>query len=213
MPSETPEPTATKTLSPTETNTPIPSDTPTSTPVPEPVLYEGSGDNIVDLRDIWTSSFGDAAFIQIIGPSTYDNFIVYSYDMAGEKDDLLVNEIGYFEGYLLQLYPISRLEITAGGPWEVKVFPFAKEYAHYLDVPGTYQGNGYDVIVLRGTPDLATFVTASNDNFIVYSISSDGDMDLLVNEIGPYTGTKILSSNTFVLEVKASGDWRVEITE
>jgi len=209
----TPIATSTKTLIPTETNTPIPSDTPVPTQVPEPVIFEGSGDDIVDIGKIWTTNFGAVAFLHIVGPSVYDNFIVYSYDMDGNKIDLLVNTIGYYNGYLLLLSPVSRLEISSGGAWTVEALPFIPEYTHFLEVPGTYNGNGDDVILLKGSPDLAKFDATEYDNFIVYSHTSFGRKDLLINEIGPYSGTKILPNTTFILEVKASGAWSVEITE
>lgn len=209
----TPVPTNTKTPIPSPTNTPIPTKTPSPTPAPEPIMFQGSGDDIVDLSDIWTDTWGVTAFLHIIGPTVHDNFIVYSYDMSGNKDDLLVNTIGSYDGYLLLLSPISRLSIESGGTWSVEVLPLVPQNSHLIVIPGTYSGHDDDVLVLIGSPDLATFDAPEYDNFIVYTLTSSGEKDLLVNEIGPYAGTKILPNNTFMLEIFATGDWSVEITK
>lgn len=209
----TPAPTNTKTPIPSPTNTPIPTRTPSPTPAPEPIMFQGSGDDVVDLSVIWSDSWGDTAFLHIIGPTVYDNFIVYSYDMSGNKDELLVNTIGSYDGYLLLLSPIGRLSIEAGGAWSVEALPLIPQNSHLIGIPGTYSGHDDDVVVLIGSPDLAIFDAPEYDNFIVYVLTSTGEKDLLVNEIGPYTGTKILPNNAFMLEVFASGDWSVEITK
>lgn len=209
----TPIPSATFTPKPTSTYTPEPTATeePTPTSVPEPKVFEGTGDDVVELSTIWTEPWGNSAFLHIVGPNIRDNFIVYSYDMEGVEDELLVNTIGSYNGFQVLWKPISRLSIESGGSWKVEVFPIAPKYAHVLEVPGTYEGHDDDVIVLSGNPDLAKFKAPSNDNFIVYS-STETRETLLVNEIGPYSGTKVLPLGTFILEVMASGDWSVEVT-
>ena len=71
------------TNTPKPTNTPIP--TPTITPLPNPLTFNGQGDNIIDF-DKWN----DPALLHIknIG---YRNFAVWNYDKDGNKIDLLVN--------------------------------------------------------------------------------------------------------------------------
>jgi hypothetical protein len=45
-------------------------------------------------------------------------------------------------------------------------------------------------------------------NFAIWAYSEDGT-DLLVNEIGTYTGESLLADGTFVLEITADGSWTI----
>lgn len=211
-PTGTPEPTATT----GPTNTPRPSNTPaptsTATPAPMPIILTGSGDGIVDL-----TKWDGPALIHIIGPSVEDNFIVHNYDASGERIDLLINTIGAYNGYLLidiSDQQTSRFAIESSGDWIIEVFPFVPEYVHTLELPGTYQGVGDDVFVLRGgEPDLAKFVAGPEEtNFIVYSLGMSSGQELLVNEISPYSGTVIIPRDAFIITVESETTWSIEIT-
>lgn len=64
---------------------------------------------------------------------------------------------------------------------------------------------------LVGEPDVATFETSNETgNFIVYAYGDD--IDLLVNEITPYSGTVIVPGGTVALSVLAPDSWAMEIT-
>lgn len=180
-------------------------------------MLSGSGDSIVDLVD-WPSD--RPAIVHIVGPTVYDNFVIWNYDAAGERIDLLVNTIGNYEGYIpLNFFEGEesvRLEIGAGGPWTIELLPLTREHVHMLEVPGTYQGQGDDVIFLIGRdPDLASFTSGNRqDNFVVWSYGQTSGRDLLVNDIAPYEGTVIIPRDVAVLIVSAgqSGPWSVEVT-
>ena len=48
-------------------------------------------------------------------------------------------------------------------------------------------------------------------NFVVWAHDSRGSSDLLVNEIGPYSGSRwLVGDEEYFLEVDADGSWRVE---
>jgi len=202
-PSETSEPTNT----PRPTNTPEP--TATSTPQPEPINLTGSGDSIVDVPK------GDYPAIMRAKHSGGGNFIVSSYDANNNQIDLLINTIGAYEGIkpldFLTGEQTARLEIKAGGPWEITILPVQE--ARTVTIPGPVNGTGDDVFYIEGgAPDtIIADASQMTSNFIVYSYSDDGQ-ELVFNEIGPYTGTALLDSSTFMLSVQAEGNWSVEIT-
>lgn len=207
IPTDTPVPTETPTPEPT--NTPRPTDTPVPpTPTPEPIVLSGSGDSVVNVE-----KGTDPALAQI----TYNggsNFIVENYGADGEQIELLVNTIGSYEGTrpldFMANETTTRFQIKASGPWEIRIVPLAE--GRRMDVPGSAQGTGDDVLLLVGeTPDLLQ-ADASNatSNFIV--LGYDGGRDLLVNEIAPYSGTVMLNPQTIVLEIVATGPWTIEVT-
>jgi hypothetical protein len=44
----------------------------------------------------------------------------------------------------------------------------------------------------------------------VHTLVNNG-ADYIVNEIGPYSGKKILPNGTFMIIIKASGDWTMTL--
>ena len=197
------------TNTPKPTKTPI--STPTNTPVPEPLIFNGQGDDIIDFKK-WNA---EPALLHIKNTG-YANFAVFNYDKDGNKIDLLVNTIGNYEGYLpldfLDNEQTARFEIKSDGQWVVEIYPFDIQYLHVLDIPGKYNGNGDDVIVIRKNPDIATFDCQVSGNFAVWAYGSNG-RDLVVNEISPYSGKVILKKDSFLLVVTAPGAWSVEISK
>ena len=75
------------------------------------------------------------------------------------------------------------------------------------------QGVGDDVFYLDGenADTIAADAGQASANFVVYSYSENG-AELVFNEIAPYTGTALLDSTTFLMSVKATGPWSLEIT-
>lgn len=206
--SPTPEitftPTATKTTRPTIT--PKPTNSPT--PKPEPIVIEGSGDDVVEI-DKWD------------GPSIVDvvrdgggHFSITSFSSSADYLELLVNVIGPYEGKIVMDLlgfddeEASTLEINASGPWSITIYPFDQAYVNEMEAPGQYENNTDDVILVEGSSQTATF-TAAAHHFGVWGVS-DSDIDLLVNEIGPYEGKVMIPNGLFLLIVNAESDWIVE---
>ncbi|WP_156045923.1 hypothetical protein [Herbidospora cretacea] len=81
----------------------------------------------------------------------------------------------------------------------------------------TFRGEGDDVIRIKATrtPGLITFAHTGESNFIVHTINPKGKKnDLLVNEIGDWSGTVLYNaSNSFAdpgtagLQIQADGPW------
>jgi hypothetical protein len=201
LPTDTPLPTKT----PRPTNTPIPTATPT--PVPEPISVSGSGDDVVDIEK-W-----DGPAIARISYRGGSNFVVWNYGTDGDKIDLLVNTIGQYDGTrpldFLDTEHTARFQVESSGEWEIAILPLTE--IRIESVPGTFTGNGDEVVYLDGTPDLLK-VNASSaaSNFVIWAYGNR--RDLLVNDIAPYDGVVIAGSDTAVLVIEAEGDWSIEVT-
>ena len=77
-------------------------------------MIEGSGDDIVDVPVIT-----DSIIVATFTHQGSSNFAVVSYNQAGERISLLVNEIGNFQGTVPFNFsePPAELEISANGSW------------------------------------------------------------------------------------------------
>lgn len=223
---ETPAATATRsqTRTPRPTQTPMPTYTPrptqtrrptaTPTPLPEPMVFTGTGDQVVDLD--WDGS----ALLHITYTGS-GNFAVWSYDDNGEVIDLLVNTIGRYDGIrpldFSSADDTTRLVIESSGEWTIQVSPL--DMMRGVELPATFSGTGDDVVYLiaPGRPDLLTIdASTATGNFAVWASSEH--RDLLVNEIAPYTGTVMIprdipgSRHWVVLTIEAEGKWTIKAT-
>jgi len=198
-------------------------------PPPEPTTFSGSGDDI-------TSSFYLNEGIAIFYMTHHggSNFIIWLYNAdTGERKELLVNEIGSYSGSGLigvttEWSGVSPgkyvLEVTAGGSWQVTVEQPSPSTAVYL--PQTITGRGADVpspFTIEGGKGAVKFNMHHDGsrNFIIWLYNVNGDREeLLVNEIGNYDGSKLVSVGGFsgaepgihYLDVEADGSWSIEIS-
>lgn len=206
-PTDTPLPTST----PRPTNTPRPTYTPrptsTPTPRPEPIVLTGSGDSVVGFEK-WKGP----ALAHIVYTGS-GNFVVWNYGPDGEKIDLLVNTIGQYEG----TRPLDfmdddtvRFEVESSGQWKIEVLPL--DHIRVEEVPGIIEGIGDDVVALIGKePDLLKVdASSARSNFVIWGYGKG--VDLLVNEVAPYSGTVVVSRDTFILVIEAEGPWTIEVT-
>ena len=201
-------PTLKPTWTPRPSNTPKPTNTTKPTDTPQaPVILTGTGDSVIDFG--WSGP--GILFITYSGRS---NFTVKSYDADGNYLDLLVNTIGSYKGTV----PLNfieqgavRFEVNASGNWEIKVTSLSE--IRHEEIPGTITGTGDDVIYLSGkNPDLLKVdASMADSNFVIWAYSPN-DLDLLVNEIAPYTGTVVALKDMYLIVVKAEGDWSIEVT-
>jgi hypothetical protein len=183
---------------------------PTSAPVPvelpDDQSFEGRGDKIVEIT--LTEGFVHIANIKHTGRS---NFIVKAIDASGESVDLIVNEIGNYSG----TRPVdfgetpAALQIDADGSWTITIQPAQRAPVW----SGSTSGKGAAVLLV--SPDVfggglskATITHDGESNFIVKAYGDS--TDLLVNEIGDYSGEVLLPAGTVLLEIEADGSWTVE---
>jgi hypothetical protein len=219
-----PTPTAAPTATPVPTSTPRPTVTPSPTDTPEPplepVTLTGTGDSVVDVGD-WQCA---PSLAHITGNASSRYFAVENFDAGGEQLELLVNTTDAYDGTRpldwMDDECTTRFQVTAAGDWSITLLPITpipEVLAHSLAVPGTYSGDGDDVILLigGGTPDLAN--VSGNEAGRYFALMAwtkrRGSDSLLINTTDPsYRGTVILDETTMMLEIVATGPWTVEVT-
>lgn len=191
---ETRAPTSTTAAAAAATTKSTPSATPTSTYQPIPAEhYEGTGDDVVTL-----SKAAGPALLTFSCPDCQHNVVVET------KADLLVNEIGAYSGTHLidtstRSGPTSTVEITADGSWTLDI-------ADITTASDATSGAGDSVVWVKSGNKVA--ITHDGEhNFVVTAVGARSG-DLLVNEIGPYTGTKAIDTPAIV-DITADGNWTI----
>lgn len=167
----------------------------------QPVVLTGNGDDVVDIPE-------DLAVCLV--SANYEggsNFVIKSLDASGNSLDLLVNTIGAYTGTTttgLGRGTAAMLEINASGPWTITLKPIAD-----ADALTSGQVMHGDNVVLADTSG-ATKLNITNNgesNFVVRGISTSSS-ELLVNEIGSYSGT-VVNKNYIMFIVGSKGDWTI----
>jgi len=197
-----PNVTYTDTPAPTPTNTPRPTNTPvptnTFTPVPEPVVLSGRGQAATN-EFVLPSPVSVARFTH----NGQRNFIVTVYQEG--KHDLLVNTIGAYQGErpLWGQAPVM-LDIQADGAWTVEVRPVESAAS------AAFSGTGDAISGMFAPPQTGPWEISHSGqrNFIVY-LHCTGESDLVQNEIGPVSGSRVVSfpEGPCLWEVQADGTW------
>lgn len=206
--------TPTPTLAPTPTPTPTVTQTPMATP--EPVNLTGTGQEA-------TSKFHLNQGLAIF-EMTHDgqsNFAIWLLDNQANKVELLVNEIGPFDGS--KAVGISQegdylLDLAADGYWTVVITQPAP--LSDLEPPLTLSGNAQQASDLfRLSQGLVTFQMKHDgqSNFAIWLMDSQGSLvELLVNEIGAFDGSKAVGigqDGIFILDISADGNWTIVIEQ
>lgn len=166
-----------------------------------PVTQTGKGDNIITLPA------GAKAGIVTATHDGSSNFSLSVLDASNASTgQLLVNTIGAYKG--TTAYGFSALgkgatiQVTADGNWTITISPISAAPAM---VPS---GAGDGVFLYSGKAGKLAATHDGSRNFTVSEETSEAFHDgLLVNEIGPYSGTVPLSSGPSVIVVGADGNW------
>jgi len=138
---------------------------------------------------------------------------VESLAADGSLNDLLVNTIGAYSGTVLfdqnaGAHSVA-FRITSSVHWSVKIEPTTA--ARTWGGTGTLSGKGDDVVIISPAAAGLTTITSTHNgaaNFVVTSYNSSGS-NLLVNEIGHYTGQTTLPDGSFLLSITADGAWTI----
>lgn len=170
----------------------------------EEVVIDGNGDDVVTIPD------GASCSIMDIEYSGSRNFSIWLLDSKNDNLDLLVNTIGDYKGTVTSLQNASKepasLQISASGPWSVKFYPIAS--APVLKSGESYSGD--KVVIYEGTSINNIEITnAGKSNFNIWAMNEDGRFDLLVNEIGDYSGKVPLKFTSGVFIVSSEGEWSI----
>jgi hypothetical protein len=148
---------------------------------------------------------GDQAAVLDISYSGGSNFVVSSYDANNESIDLLINEIGAYQGRVPVNFfvgeEVAFLEITASGPWTVQAVMLSELELNVASV----SGSGDDVVAMEVSSPTMEITHNGESNFVVLAFTNS--RDLLVNEIGAYDGTVRSPTGTVVFQITADGDW------
>jgi hypothetical protein len=148
--------------------------------------------------------------VYVRGNAESRHFAVESFDASGQQLDLLVNTTDPYEGVVPLDFrsgeQTTRLQVTASGEWYIEIRPLSS--ARRVSIPGTISGNGDDVFIIDGDPDVAHIRgNAAGRHFAVLGYGSRSS--LLVNTTEPYDGRVILAADTVVIEVNAEGGWEI----
>jgi len=197
-------------------------------PEPEPIVLEGTG---VKATNTFILEKGLSIFYMT--HDGHSNFAIWLYDAeSGERVELLVNEIGPYSGAaivgvtgeLMQASPGKHLlDITADGNWKVVIEQPRHKTAP--QIPQTFTGKGDSVsspfTLEKGTVKFE-MTHDGYSNFAMWLYDSEGRrVDLLVNEIGTFEGSKVVgvtgqilgaSPGIHYLDITADGNWKVVIS-
>jgi hypothetical protein len=182
---------------------------------PEPIILSGNGQEA-------TSKFILEKGLTIFNMKHdgTSNFAVWLMDSSGRRVDLLVNEIGEFDGSKaigIENAGQYILDIDANGNWEVEIKqprPITGS-----SIPKTITGVGQKVTELFYlNTGLIRFEMKhdGNSNFAIWLLNSEGRrIELLVNEIGHFDGSKAVGitepGGLYLLDIAADGNWQVSI--
>lgn len=174
--------------------------------IPDPVVYSGSGDDVVVL-----DPFEGPYVFAISGNAEAHHFAVTAYDEDGDYLDLLANTTDPYQGTVIEdTFSTSTLEVKATGDWEIIQFSLYSLQA--LRTGMTAEGSGDEVFFVDAT-DAKTATISGNKkkhHFAVKSYGWDRD-NLMVNTTDPYEGTVMLKGDPFLFVVTATGDWSITL--
>lgn len=170
-----------------------------------PVTQSGVGDALVTLpaaakAGIVTADYHGA-----------DNFSISILDATNQPTgQLLVNTIGNYSGTTAYgfnaLSKGATLQVSGSGNWTLTISPVSA-------APALAASGSGDAVFLYSGP--AARLTATHDgreNFsVLEETGSAFHYGLLINEIGPYSGTVPLSAGPSVVSVTADGNWTMTV--
>ena len=145
------------------------------------------------------------------------NFIVWALDEQGERQDLLVNAIGDYDGATVADLDAGtyRLDVSADGNWTVNIA--LTEHTGGLGLPTVFEGDqdaATEAFATDGGLISFTYEHSGESNFIAWLWTAEGTREALIaNEIGETSGStgQGLDAGLYVLEVAADGDWSITV--
>ncbi|MEK6442150.1 hypothetical protein [Pseudonocardia sp. T1-2H] len=167
--------------------------------------YSGTGNDVVTL-----TTPVDVGILEFDCPKCSGNTTVKSN--ASIDADLVSKFSGSYSGKVwlgMRGGTTSRLQVTANGPWSLKVGGL--DLATLYDATEPVKGTGDDVVLYRTTPPTVELTHSGKSNFSVLVMTDTiGYPDLAVNEIGKYSGRVMFpskASDAVLVQVTADGAW------
>jgi len=197
-----------------EPSTAAPQDVAPAEPIPaEPTAAELMDGNFGTFAALSKSGRGDGIVkvpVDAVGAivtathSGSSNFAIEALDAGNKTTGLLVNEIGNYRGvtmFTADEAPV-KLKVTADGSWTVKIAPVSSAKT----ATSSNSGSGDAVLLYEGIAADWKFTHSGSSNFAVKYLSTEGN-DLLVNEIGKYSGIVPAAAGPAVVVINADGKW------
>jgi hypothetical protein len=177
--------------------------TTTTTLPPQPVVYDGSGDDVIQITKPAQLNVVDLTY------NGGGNFIVVPLDASQQRTGgSLANEIGAYHGIvpldLLSGANTVYFQIQSSGPWHIEIR--SANTVRQFDT--TIDGSGDEVLIYQGKMGIATLTHDGSSNFIVIGYSGTG-RNGMVNVIGNYNGRVPIAAGPALIEVKADGHWTI----
>ncbi|MGY6025316.1 hypothetical protein [Streptomyces spinosirectus] len=147
------------------------------------------------------------------------NFAVELLDSSGQTKDLLVNNIGTYDGSKAEGLDAGRyrLNVTADTAWSVTVTQ--PRHASPAALPHAYAGKG-DQVKGPFHADHAVKIQGTNrgqGNFAVEVLDADGALqDLPFNEIGTFHGSAVsqmINGGPYYINVASDGTWKLQLSK
>jgi len=178
---------------------------------PEPILISGSGKKATE---IFRLESGLSVFdLENSGTS---NFIIWLLDSNGNRIELLANEIGSFKGSTaLGVDAGDYLLDIDGQSWKINIKQPRPTSAQ--SIPKTFTGNSRtvtDFFKVDGGLTRFELKYDGDGNFIIWLLDKDGNkIELLVNEISSFDGSKAIGLNKgiYLLDVTGEGNWQIDV--
>jgi hypothetical protein len=196
----------------TATTQPAPT---TAAPPPPPVApatqtrtYSGRG-----AKTLRITKTADEAVLATIAHRGSANFVVTTVDAQGQQIDLLVNTIGNYAGTrlvdALEGQQTAALKIEADGAWTVTTKSTAS--ARQWNGAAILTGRGDDVINIQDAFSNLDSLRATHQGEANFIVTAYGDSrELLVNDIGTYSGEHLVPNGTILLVIDADGRWTMQ---
>lgn len=180
---------------------------------PDPITLEGHGQ---EASDVFSLIEGISVFE--LENSGSGHFGIWLMDSKGENVDLLVNEIGPFDGSKITKIDKAGdyiLDVSAQGDWKVTIKQprptTAPKTRHFTGRDQQYAGPFY----LDSGLTKFKLVNTGSGHFGIWLMDSKGNnVDLLVNEIGPFDGSKAIGirrGGIYYFDISAEGNWEINI--
>ncbi|HEY5422730.1 MAG TPA: hypothetical protein VIK05_04645, partial [Ilumatobacteraceae bacterium] len=175
---------------------------PTTTLPPEPIVFNGTGNDVVDL------GAGNTRFILRASHDGQSNFQVELLDQGLQPLDFPFNEIGPVTDATVVMDISSGgqfLQVTADGNWTLQLL----DVASVPVVGDSFNGKGKSVVLYDGPAAVFAITHDGESNFqVTLGDTKTGELtDVVVNEIGPYSGRNPISVGPVLIEVAADGNW------
>lgn len=180
-----------------ENNQPVPQE------IPAPVVYTGSGDNVLSIQP------PEGIYVlHITGNEESQHFAVKGYDANNEGTELFVNTTDPYDGVTFDPnLATTTLEIKAVGDWTIELVSIYSMPT--ISAGSTVEGFGDSVILIESYGATATISGNSVlAHFAVKSYGNEGN-ELLVNTTDLYEGTVMLKEDPFILVINSEGEWAI----